>query len=142
MDSDGQFDPNDLSLLLRHYGSRTAVFGYRLNRQDTVMRRANHAAFFSLVRMVYGKTATDVNCAFKLFPAELGKGLHAEGAIISTELILRTRHHGYNIAEVGVPHYPRLAGKATGANPKVVARAFAELLSMRREHWEDHTPGE
>jgi glycosyltransferase involved in cell wall biosynthesis len=137
MDSDGQFDPADLSLLLEKYQPRTAVFGYRRNRQDSFMRRANHAAFFAVVRATFGHTTGDVNCAFKLFPAELGRGLHSDGAMISTELVIRTRRRGYNIVEVGVPHYPRTAGQATGANPRVVARAFAELWEMRRGRWRD-----
>jgi len=137
MDSDGQFDPADLSLLLDKYEPRTAVFGYRRNRQDSFMRRANHAAFFTVVRAAFGHTTRDVNCAFKLFPAELGRGLHSDGAMISTELVIRTRRRGYDIVEVGVPHYPRIAGQATGANPRVVARAFAELWEMRRGRWRD-----
>ena len=137
MDSDGQFDPADLSLLLEKYQPRVAVFGYRRNRQDSFMRRANHAAFFTVVRATFGHTTRDVNCAFKLFPAELGRGLHSDGAMISTELVIRTRRRGYDIVEVGVPHYPRIAGQATGANPGVVVRAFAELWDMRRGRWRD-----
>jgi hypothetical protein len=34
--------------------------------------------------------------------------------------------------EVGVEHYPRESGKQTGANPRVVLRAFAELIAFRR----------
>ena len=135
MDSDGQFDPKDIEKLLAVYTPNTAVWGYRIHRQDTMMRRANHAAFFALVRVSFGKTTRDVNCAFKLFPAELGKGLHSDGAMISTELVLRARKRNYQSVEVGVPHYPRTAGKATGAKPAVVARAFAELWSMRRQSW-------
>jgi hypothetical protein len=55
--------------------------------------------------------------------------------MISTELVLRASKRGYAAVEVGVPHYPRTAGKATGADPKVVARAFAELWAMRRRSW-------
>lgn len=139
MDSDGQFDPADLSLLLHKYEPTTAVFGYRKNRQDSLMRRANHAAFFTVVRATFGHTTRDVNCAFKLFPAELGRDLHSDGAMISTELVIRTRQRGYSIVEVGVPHYPRTAGQATGANPRVVVRAFAELWEMRRGRWRDNT---
>jgi hypothetical protein len=98
-----------------------------------VLRRANHVAFFTLVRALFGPSIRDVNCAFKLFPRRLGVGLRSAGAMISTELALRARHLGYQIVEVSVPHYPRTAGIATGANPRVVARAFAELWQLRRD---------
>ncbi len=132
MDSDAQFDPADLSRVLPLYSPRTAVYAYRLKRRDTLLRRANHAAFFVLVRALFGPSVHDVNCAFKLFPRELGVGLEAAGAVISTELVLRTRRSGYLVAEIGVPHYPRTAGKATGANPRVVLLAFVELWRLWR----------
>src|SRR5437660_1126489 len=49
MDSDGQFDPADLALLLPHYAADTVVAGDRVHRNDTLVRRANNRAFFALV---------------------------------------------------------------------------------------------
>jgi glycosyltransferase involved in cell wall biosynthesis len=132
MDSDGQFDPADLGRLLPHYGTDRLVAGYRIRRNDAMLRRLNHAAFFSIVRLLFGRTVRDVNCGFKLFPSVVGRSLRADGALISTELVLRARRAGYRTVEVGVPHYPRRAGHATGAAPRVVVRAFAELWRLRR----------
>ncbi|MFN2569109.1 MAG: glycosyltransferase family 2 protein [Candidatus Dormibacteria bacterium] len=133
MDGDGQFDPADLARLLPHYAPDVAVLGYRERRQDPWLRRANHAAFFWLVRLLFGPTVRDVNCAFKLFPRPVGLELRCEGAVISTELVLRARRSGYRSVQVAVPHYPRRAGRATGADPRVVGRAFAELWRLRRD---------
>jgi glycosyltransferase involved in cell wall biosynthesis len=133
MDSDGQFDPADLRLLLPHYAPDRVVAGYRAHRRDGTLRSASNRAFFSLVRASFGHIAADVNCAFKLFPAEVGRGLRSEGAMISTELLLRARRSGYRVVEVAVGHRPRRAGRATGAAPRVVARAFAELWVLRRD---------
>lgn len=132
MDSDGQFDPADLKLLLPCYRPDRMVAGYRAHRRDSLLRRLYHRAFFGLVRLLLGQTARDVNCAFKLFPRALGVGLSTDGAMISTELILRARRAGFGIAEIAVLHYPRLTGQATGANLGVVARAFAELWQLMR----------
>ena len=133
MDSDAQFDPADLALLLPHWGEDTLVAGYRARRQDPLPRRLNHAAFFAVVRATLGPSLRDVNCAFKLFGRSLGLGLRAQGAMISTELALRARHLGWRVVEVPVPHHPRTTGSATGADPRVVGRAFAELWRMRRD---------
>jgi glycosyltransferase involved in cell wall biosynthesis len=133
MDSDGQFDPGDLNRLLPHYRRDRVVTGYRIRRNDPAVRQLNNTAFFALVRMLFGRTVRDVNCGFKLFPTRVGRALHADGALISTELVLRARRAGYTIVEVGVPHYPRRAGQATGASPHVVLRAFAELWRLRRD---------
>lgn len=130
LDSDGQFDPADLDLLVEVWEPGSLVAGYRAQRRDPWMRRANHAAFFALVRAVAGPTLRDVNCAFKLFDRDLGVGLSSDGAMISTELALRARDRGHRIVEVAVPHHPRTTGEATGARPAVVARAFVELIGV------------
>lgn len=132
MDSDGQFDPDDIARLIPLYAPDTLVAGYREQRRDSLARRFYHWAFFTVVRVLFGPTVHDVNCAFKLFPRPVGEGLTAEGAMISTELVIRARRAGYRVAETAIPHYPRRAGVATGANWRVVVRAFAELYRLRR----------
>ena len=141
MDGDGQFDPADVTLLLDRWAPDTMVAGYRARRQDPLSRRASNRVFFALVRMVVGPTTRDVNCAFKLFPRDLVARLHFDGAMVSTELLLGVRARGMRIVEVAVPHHPRLAGKATGANPTVVLRAFGELWQIRRARRSARTRG-
>jgi glycosyltransferase involved in cell wall biosynthesis len=131
MDSDGQFDPAEISRLLALYGPDRVVCGYRIRRKDTWVRRLYHNAFFGLVRIGFGPTTRDVNCAFKLFPRAVGRGLHADGALVSTELLVRARRSGYRLMTVGVHHYPRTTGRATGADIGVVLRAFRELWQLR-----------
>ena len=49
------------------------------------------------------------------------------GAFFSAELLIKLSAAGRSIAEVGVPHYPRTAGSATGAKPSVVLRAVRDF---------------
>jgi glycosyltransferase involved in cell wall biosynthesis len=131
MDSDGQFDPTEISRLLALYAPDKVVSGFRIRRNDTFVRRLYHNAFFGLVRLLFGPTVRDVNCAFKLFPRAVGQGLHSDGALVCTELLVRARRSGYRLMDVGVHHYPRTTGRATGANVSVVVRAFRELWQLR-----------
>jgi glycosyltransferase involved in cell wall biosynthesis len=133
MDSDGQFDPIEISRLLAMYGPDRVICGYRIRRKDTWARRFYHRAFFGIVRLGFGPTVRDVNCAFKLFPRAVGQGLHADGALVSTELLVRARRSGYRLMNVGVHHYPRTTGRATGADVRVVMRAFRELWRLRSD---------
>lgn len=132
MDADDQFDPTDISLLLAAHHPGSMVVGYRATREDPLVRRVNHAAFFTLVRGMLGPTVRDVNCAFKLFSAELGRGLRSDGAMVSTELVLRAQRAHIPVTEVAIPHHPRTTGQATGGDPRVVLRAFGELWRMHR----------
>jgi hypothetical protein len=76
-----------------------------------------------------GLRVKDLDCAFKLFPRWVVDALqlNSEGACISAEIMAQCNRGGLSICEVPVNHYPRAAGKATGANLGVVVKAFKEL---------------
>ena len=111
------------------------VAGYRKHRRDPLLRRLNAWAFFTLVRFLFGGLVRDVNCAFRLTRRDLvdRMALHSEGALINTEMLVLARQLHARVVEVPVHHYPRRAGKQTGASIRVVMRAFAELLAFRAE---------
>jgi hypothetical protein len=50
--------------------------------------------------------------------------------MINTEIMVKLARSGRRIVEVRVTHLPRQAGKAHGASPRVITRAFAELVRM------------
>jgi hypothetical protein len=76
----------------------------------------------------------DVDCGFKLIRRDVLQRfeLQTGGAMISAELAVKCRAEGARIAEVGIPHHPRVAGKESGGNPRVILRAFGELGRMYR----------
>jgi hypothetical protein len=83
-----------------------------------------------LIGLFLGVHVKDVDCAFKLYRAEFLQ-LHSfetRGAMINAEMLYKLKRDGFTFKQVGVHHLPRLAGKATGANPKVILRAFRELF--------------
>jgi len=135
MDADNQFDPGELSALIARAADADIVAGYRKRRRDPLARRLNAWAFFGLVRLFFGPLLRDVNCAFKLIRRDLIRqmDLHSEGALINTEIVVLARQRQAHIVEVAVDHYPRVSGKQTGANPRVVLRAFRELLAFRAQ---------
>lgn len=147
MDGDGQFDIEDLAALLRIERARpgTVVVGYRERRQDHLLRKVNAWGWKQAVRVVLGlRGIRDIDCAFKLFPAPLVRtcGVTSEGAMVNTELLVKLRRMGVAIEQVPVRHLPRTHGSATGANPRVIVKAFRELLTLRRRlhRWEPGPP--
>jgi putative flippase GtrA len=129
MDSDGQFDIRDLERFFPLIERYDAVLGYRMNRQDTLMRKLNAWGWKMLVRAVFGLRARDIDCAFKLYRSEFFRkhDLETRGAMINTEILYKFTRAGYTYTELGIHHLPRRAGRATGAKPSVIARAFQEL---------------
>lgn len=131
-DGDGQFDIGEIKLLLPLIEQNDIVCGYRLDRKDPLMRKLNGYMWTKLVNLLFGMQIRDIDCAFKLFRAEIFQGMKmsSAGALISAEILARATRRGFKIAEVGVYHYPRKAGKQTGAKLTVILRAFKELFKL------------
>ena len=131
-DGDGQFDVGEIPLLLEHTDEFDAVVGFRINRQDPFHRKLFAFCWGTLIRILFGFQVKDLDCAFKLFKREYFDGieLKAEGAVITVELFSILTRNGARICQVGVHHYPRIAGEQSGGSIKVIARAFKELLIL------------
>lgn len=128
-DGDGQFNMLDLPNLLVHAEKSDVVIGYRRRRAEGSIRQFNSSSWKWLIRCLLGLKVRDLDCAFKLFPRWVVECLRmqSEGACISAEIMAQCMRGGVSITEVPVNHFPRSAGKATGANLKVVLKAFREL---------------
>lgn len=133
-DADLQFDLFELEEFLPVAAQSDLVVGWRIARRDPLNRRLNASAWNWLVRRMFRLPVRDVDCAFKLIRRELLEQfpLEATGAMISTELVVKALAAGARLEELGVHHRPRVAGEQSGANPRVVARAFFELAALRR----------
>ena len=139
-DGDGQFDIREMPSLLPLMKKCDIVSCYRLNRQDSLIRKINGWCWTKLVCLLFGLRIFDIDCAFKLYKREIFDNirLSSTGALIDTEIIARAVRRGYIIAQKGVHHYPRTVGTQTGAKLSVIVRAFWELFKLyhqiRKEH--------
>jgi len=134
-DADLQFDLGELQGFVEPARDLDLLVGFRLVRMDPLPRRMNAYAWNRLVDRVFDLGVRDVDCAFKLIRRDLAQGLRltADGAMISTELVARATLAGARVAEFGVHHRPRTAGRQSGAEPAVVISAFRELRRIRAE---------
>lgn len=135
-DSDRQFDLAELGKLAAALDDADLAVGYRSPRRDPFMRRLNGWGWSRLVTLLFGYTARDIDCAFKLMRRSvvdrLREQVQSRGAAFSAELLVRAKAEGFRILEVPIHgHRPRVAGSPTGARPAVIFRAFRELLSFR-----------
>lgn len=131
-DGDGQFDFEELEKVLPLMRTYDIVSPYRMDRRDPLHRKINAKCWGLLVNWLFGLRVRDIDCAFKMFPRRLFEqvALDSNGALIDTEVLARAQKLGYTIGQIGVHHYPRTAGESTGANPRVILRAFRELFSL------------
>jgi len=131
MDADGQFDTRDLKPFFPLIDTYDAVLGYRIDRQDTWMRKLNACGWKLLVSAILKVHVRDVDCAFKLYRTEFlhRHSLETRGAMINAEMLYKLKRFGYTYTQLGVHHLPRKSGRATGAKLTVIVRALRELYT-------------
>ena len=139
-DGDRQFKVADLGRLTARLAQADApdvVVGFRIKRADPLVRTLYARAYRLANRLFFGLRITDVDCAAKLFRREALEGIHVEsgGAFFSAELMIKLHSTGRSVVEVGIPHYPRTAGSATGAKPSVILRAVRDFWRLRLNAW-------
>lgn len=135
IDADNQFDPNELKNITKNDDGRCdALIGYRMNRQDPLIRIISSRVYNVLVRYLFGLNIKDINCAFKLLrrSAVSRLDLKANHYVINTEILLKLSRSKGMIKEFPVAHYPRKHGKSK-IMFKDIARTLAELHLLKRE---------
>jgi glycosyltransferase involved in cell wall biosynthesis len=114
-DSDNQFDVSEITSLLRLIDEADIVNGFRIYRFDPLTRLVLSWGFNLLVRIAFRIKIRDIDCAFKLFRREVFDKVTIESKkfFVDAEVLAKARYYGFRMAEVGVRHYPRPAGRST-----------------------------
>lgn len=135
MDSDGQFDPQEISLFLPRLQGGDVLVGIRQKRRDTFFRFILGRFWTSISRLVLGVKVADMNCGFKVLRRSLVSRLKlvSSGGSISAEILAKATVLGMRIVEIPVTHYPREVGRQTGGTARVALKALKELYLVSQE---------
>jgi glycosyltransferase involved in cell wall biosynthesis len=139
-DADGQFDFGEITRFLETMKRTDAdlVIGYYQQRQVPFYRILGSKLLWQpVVWLFFGLKVKDIDCGFKLLKKKVIEKipkLEAErGPFISSELLIKTQQAGFKIEEIGVSHFPRKSGKATGASLKVIFGGLLDLIKLKRK---------
>ena len=142
IDSDGQLDPADLPRLLDRLEGRDLVVGYRVRRNDSLLRRAMSAAFGTIYRVLFPVRLRDPSCPYLVIRrAALERVLVGSPGILRQgfwwEFNARAQARGLRVAQVPVRHRRRTAGETQVYRPEKIPRIAFEhivgLFTLRRE---------
>jgi glycosyltransferase involved in cell wall biosynthesis len=113
-DADCQFDLGELRAMLPLTRRHDVICGYRLDRREGMRRRFFSWGYNRLVKMLLGSPLRDIDCALKIFQRrQLLELLPVyDNFLANTEMIARARSCRLSLAEVGVHHRPRAAGRS------------------------------
>jgi hypothetical protein len=136
MDSDGQFDINDLDRLIPLVSAQDVVIGYREDRADSFPRLLNAWLYGLYIYLTFGLKVRDMDCAFKVFPTKAYQDIRpiiSVGALFSAEFLIKLKRNGFTLREIPVRHFPRRFGTQSGASIKVILRMFKESWKLKNE---------
>jgi len=128
-DSDSQFVPGEIGLLLERIGEADIVTGYRAERQDPWKRKFFSWGFKKFIGLVFGVRVRDCDCAFKLYRRKVFDEITIDSNMffVDAEVLAKANVLGYRIDEVAVTHRPRAGGQSTVR--------LGHILSTLREAW-------
>lgn len=142
-DGDSQYNPLELTLLVGALREGAdAVNGYKLTRNDSLLRIIIGRAYHNLVKILFDIHIRDVDCDFRLIPRRILDEIELESVsgAICLELVKKIEDAGYIFAEVPVNHYSRKYGVSQFFVPWRIIRTLRHLtvlywkLVIRKDH--------
>jgi glycosyltransferase involved in cell wall biosynthesis len=138
-DSDGQFDFSEISKFIETQENTNAdlVIGYYKNRQVSKFKKITSKMWELAVMILFGLHVKDIDCGFKLISKKVIEKIpkleSERGAFISSEFLIKAKKQGFKMVEIPVTHFPRVEGKGTGRDVKVIIKSFVDLFRLWRK---------
>lgn len=145
-DSDNQYNIQDLDILLPKLSSYDIVAGFRVKRQDPLMRIFIGEVYNILIKILFNLNIRDIDASFKLYKKKVFKNmaLKANTGLIDAEVLIKAGKNGFSIGQIGVAHYPRMKGQTSyemGKRNKIFAivrpRVIMDVLGEIKDLWSD-----
>lgn len=107
------------------------VMGWRRHRRDPFCRAFFNWVYRACLWLFLGVYYKDA-CASDLYKKSVLDELELEsqGRLLQAEIAVKARALGYRVKEIEVEHYPRVAGKQTGINPKTIWFSCVDLFRV------------
>lgn len=145
-DADNQFNIEEMDKLLPLLSSYDIVAGFRINRQNPLMRIFIANVYNMLIRVLFNLKVRDIDASFKLYKREVFNNmrLKANTGLIDAEILIKAKKNGFSIGQIGVTHYPRIKGQSIyeiGKRNKLFAfvkpSVIMEILSEIKKLWSE-----
>lgn len=137
-DSDLQFDLEEIENFVPYHEDYQLILGFRKNRAEGKKRKllADMLKIWNYTILGFPREIKDIDCAFKLFNQKVLKTIqpiNSNGAMVSTEFLLKAHLAGFKYKQIGVTHYQRNIGNPTGSNLKVIFKAVIDTFSLKKQ---------
>lgn len=129
LDADLQDDPVAIPAFLEKLAEGyDLVSGWKQRRQDPPSKTVPSRLFNWVTRAISGIRLHDFNCGYKAYRREVAGSLRLYGELHRYIPIL-AHAEGYRLAEIPVPHHPRVYGRSHYGSARL-AKGFLDLLTV------------
>lgn len=139
LDADGQCDPKDFWPFWAARNSADVVFGWRVNRADTLIRRAFSRLFKVVYMAVLAPPVHDPSCPYVLMNRPVAIRFARELGVMQEgfwwEFIARVHRRGCKIKELPVHHRLRSAGVTQVYRWRKMPRIFLKHIAAIFRIW-------
>jgi dolichol-phosphate mannosyltransferase len=134
MDGDGQNDPGDFPALLElvDSGRFDLACGWRIDRQDSPLRRAMSRLANTVRRAVLGDGIHDAGCQLRVMRREVLSALRPMDLLQAFIPALAVAA-GFRVGEMPVRHHPRRRGRSKYGLGRLWWRPAFDMLRLRIE---------
>jgi glycosyltransferase involved in cell wall biosynthesis len=142
LDSDGQCDPADFANFWPRRDAADVLIGWRVNRQDTWLRRILSRSFGVFYRALFGVSVHDPSCPFILTRRSVIEQISPRQGVLAQgfwwEFVARVWAAKYSIQEIPVNHRVRAAGQTQvyrfSRMPRIGWTHLTGLVKIWREY--------
>lgn len=134
-DGDGQYDPAELTSLVRLITPEIDVVnGYKIQRHDPWYRIAIGTMYNMCLRFVFHPPIRDIDCDFRLIRRKFLQRvpLQSRSGAICLELIMKLKHQGAQFMETPVHHYERQHGRSRFFSLTPILQTARDLPTIYR----------
>lgn len=129
LDGDLQDDPHELSkFLAKTEEGYDLVSGWKNNRKDSFIKNNTSKVFNAATNLISKVKLHDFNCGFKVYRAEVAKGLNLYGELHRYIPVIAASQ-GYRVTEVSIEHRKRKFGKSKYGSLRFI-HGFLDLLTV------------
>jgi len=138
VDSDGQCDPKDFWKFWQRRSEGQVLLGWRVDRQDTLARKAMSRLFYFIYQSVFHTPAHDPSCPYVLCRRGIARQLAGQLGEMQQgfwwEFVARVHRAGCTLVEIPVKHRLRAAGVSqvykVGKMPGIFVRHVAAIFRI------------
>jgi len=136
-DGDGQYDINEILLLVEHTEKADFITGYKIARSDSLLRIVIGKIYHWMNKGIFRIKVKDVDCDFRLMRRSLFDKVEfkTESGFFPVEMVKRIQDTGCRIFEVPVHHYYR---KAAGSQFFSIGNIMKVVKAMKSFYEELH----